>query len=60
MPVGALLGGLLGQHFGARTALWVGAPGELLAVVPLLLSPLRSARELPGRPAPLLRAQAST
>ncbi|MFD7834324.1 MFS transporter [Streptomyces sp. NPDC059761] len=57
MPVGALLGGLLGQHFGARTALWIGALGELLAVVPLLLSPLRSAPELP---APLVCAQAST
>ncbi|MEU8465759.1 MFS transporter [Streptomyces sp. NPDC029003] len=48
MPVGALVGGLLGQHFGARTALWTGALGELLAVLPLLLSPLRTARELPG------------
>ncbi|MFD8985477.1 MFS transporter [Streptomyces sp. NPDC059564] len=47
MPVGALVGGLLGQHLGARPALWTGALGELLAVVPLLLSPLRTARELP-------------
>ncbi|WP_078988889.1 MFS transporter [Streptomyces sp. WM6372] len=52
MPIGALLGGLVGQHFGARTALWVGALGELLAVIPLLLSPLRSARELPGEQGP--------
>ncbi|MCX5393960.1 MFS transporter [Streptomyces sp. NBC_00094] len=48
MPLGALVGALLGQHFGARTALWTGAVGELLAVIPLLVSPLRSARELPG------------
>ncbi|WP_374104366.1 MFS transporter [Streptomyces sp. ISL-43] len=47
MPLGALVGGLLAEHFGARTALWTGALGELLAVLPLLLSPLRSARELP-------------
>lgn len=47
MPVGAFVGGMLGQHFGARAALWTGALGELLAVVPLLLSPLRTARELP-------------
>ncbi|MGW6706499.1 MFS transporter [Streptomyces sp. NPDC054956] len=47
MPLGALVGGLLGEHFGARTALWTGALGELLAVLPLLLSPLRTARELP-------------
>ncbi|WP_405486878.1 hypothetical protein [Streptomyces sp. NBC_00096] len=36
-----------GECFGARTALWAGALGELLAVLPLLLSPLRSAREVP-------------
>ncbi|MFJ8659795.1 hypothetical protein [Streptomyces sp. NPDC093795] len=45
MPLGALAGALLGQRFGARTALWVGALGELLAVLPLLLSPLRGTRE---------------
>ncbi|MFF8838395.1 MFS transporter [Streptomyces sp. NPDC015130] len=37
MPLGALAGGLLGQYAGVRTALWAGALGELLAVVPLLL-----------------------
>ena len=46
MPVGALVGALLGQHLGARTALWAGALGELLAVLPLLVSPLRAAREV--------------
>lgn len=47
MPVGGLVGGLLGDRFGARTALWTGALGELLAVIPLLLSPLRTTREPP-------------
>ncbi|MCM1965735.1 MULTISPECIES: MFS transporter [unclassified Streptomyces] len=47
MPVGALAGGVLGQHLGARPALWIGALGELAAVLPLLLSPLRRLRELP-------------
>ncbi|MEU8432853.1 MFS transporter [Streptomyces sp. NPDC029216] len=50
MPVGALVGGALGQWLGARPAMWIGAVGELLAVLPLLLSPLRSARELPADP----------
>ncbi|MFD5417795.1 MFS transporter [Streptomyces sp. NPDC127069] len=36
MPLGALAGGLLGEWFGARTALWTGAGAELLAVLPLL------------------------
>lgn len=36
MPAGALAGGLLGEWFGARAALWTGAVAELLAVVPLL------------------------
>ncbi|GAA2797385.1 MFS transporter [Streptomyces showdoensis] len=39
MPLGALLGALLGQYAGVRTALWAGALGELLAVLPLALSP---------------------
>ncbi|MCX5380564.1 MFS transporter [Streptomyces sp. NBC_00091] len=52
MPVGALVGGLLGQWLGARPAMWIGALGELLAVLPLLLSPLRTARELPAEPSP--------
>ncbi|MER7753754.1 MFS transporter [Kitasatospora sp. NPDC097643] len=47
MPFGALIGGLLGQTVGARAALWTGALGELLAVAPLLLSPLRALRDLP-------------
>ncbi|MER7466929.1 MFS transporter [Streptomyces sp. NPDC097981] len=51
MPVGALIGSALGQGLGVRQAMWVGAAGELLAVVPLLCSPLRTMRELPAEPA---------
>ncbi|MFD0277876.1 MFS transporter [Kitasatospora sp. NPDC127111] len=51
MPLGALLGGVLGQSLGVRQALWVGALGELLAVLPVLCSPLRGMRELPKAPA---------
>jgi len=49
MPVGALLGSALGQSIGVRQAMWVGVLGELLAVIPVLLSPLRTMRELPRR-----------
>ncbi|MFE2216523.1 MFS transporter [Streptomyces canus] len=51
MPVGALLGSALGQSIGVRQAMWVGVLGELLAVIPVLLSPLRTMRELPKKPA---------
>jgi MFS family permease len=44
VPVGAILGGLLGQHFGLRPALWVAAAGSLLAMALVVLSPLRGVR----------------
>lgn len=47
MPVGALIGGVLGQSIGVRQAMWAGVLGELVAVLPILLSPLRTMRELP-------------
>ena len=47
MPVGALIGGVLGQELGVRSALWVGTIGGMFAFVPVLLSPLRGMRELP-------------
>ena len=46
-PLGALLGGVLGQAFGPRTALWVAGVGGLLPCLPLVLSPLRKMRTLP-------------
>lgn len=49
MPLGALLGALVGQYAGVRAALWVGALGELLAVLPLVLSP-RLRRSRPAAP----------
>ncbi|MFF0426016.1 MFS transporter [Streptomyces sp. NPDC004520] len=38
MPLGALAGGLIGQYAGVRAALWTGAVGELLAVIPLVVA----------------------
>jgi MFS family permease len=46
-PLGALLGGILGQAYGSRTALWVGGLACCLGFLPVLLSPLRNLRELP-------------
>lgn len=50
MPIGGLLGGILGQTLGVRPTLWVGGIGGMLAFLPVLLSPLRTMRELPRHP----------
>jgi hypothetical protein len=47
IPVGSILGGAVATLFGLRTAIWVGAVGMFLALVPLLLSPVRSLRVMP-------------
>jgi hypothetical protein len=46
-PVGAFVGGVIGARFGVQTALWVAVAGEVIAVLPVLLSPLPRMRELP-------------
>lgn len=52
MPLGGLIGGILGELLGARTTIWIGAIGGCLAFLPVFLSPLRTMRELPGSPQP--------
>jgi len=47
LPLGALVGGVLGNTIGIRPTLWVGAIGMVLAVLPVVLSPLRKLRDLP-------------
>jgi hypothetical protein len=46
VPLGALLGGALGEAIGPRGALLVAGVGLLLSPVWLLLSPVRSLRTL--------------
>jgi MFS family permease len=41
MPLGAVVGGALGQAFGTRTCLWVVAVLMQLAIIPLLLPGMR-------------------
>ena len=47
VPLGGLLGGALGTVLGLRATLVVAAVGEILSVVWLLSSPLRSLHEQP-------------
>jgi MFS family permease len=48
MPLGGLLGGVLGTAVGVVPALWVAVAGQLLAALPVVLSPLAGMRDLPG------------
>ena len=48
VPLGGLLGGLLGESIGLRAALLLSAFGEMLGTLWLLFSPLRSLREQPA------------
>jgi MFS family permease len=60
MPIGALLGGFLGQFIGLRTTLLVGALGSLLAILWVYFSPVRALHEAPpsAEEAPALVATA--
>ncbi|MFI5708754.1 MFS transporter [Kribbella sp. NPDC051620] len=58
IPLGALLGGTLGQVLGLRTALWITTAGIPLAGLVLLCSPIRRQCDLPsqGRAVPAVAA----
>ncbi|MDF5731775.1 MAG: MFS transporter [Rhizonema sp. PD38] len=48
VPIGGIVGGILGETLGLRAALWVGAVGNLLAFLWVFCSPVRKLRELPN------------
>ena len=48
IPIGALIGGVLGTVAGLQTALWVSAIGASLSFLPVLFSPVRALREIPA------------
>jgi MFS family permease len=47
IPLGTLLGGGLATWFTLRTAVWVGAVGQLFAFLPVLLGGIPKIREIP-------------
>jgi MFS family permease len=60
LPLGGLVGGAFGEWLGIRGALWVAAAGEALAVLWVLLSPLRRMRDLPEGHDPAAAHQAAS
>ncbi len=46
-PLGALLSGIIATHLGLASAFWIGAIGESLGVLFLILSPLWKLRDVP-------------
>ena len=49
IPIGALIGGILGTVFGLLPVLWVSAIGTSLSFLPVLFSPVRTLREIPAQ-----------
>lgn len=47
MPLGGLVGGVLGARVGVRETVMIGMIGGCLAFLPVFFSPLRTMRELP-------------
>jgi MFS family permease len=48
IPLGQILGGIIATTIGVHEAIWIGAAGSGLAVVPLLITPVRTLREMPA------------
>jgi MFS family permease len=48
LPVGTVLGGVLGQYLGIRAALWIGVIGSVFCFLPAFLSPLRHRAAVPA------------
>jgi MFS family permease len=47
MPLGGLIGGVLGEWLGVTATLWIAALGGFAACLPVVLSPLMGMRDLP-------------
>jgi predicted MFS family arabinose efflux permease len=47
MPLGSLIGGAIATEYSLGAAIWLGAAGMSLAFLPVLLSPVRSLRQVP-------------
>jgi MFS family permease len=48
IPIGGVIGGVLGSVVGVRETVILGALGEMVAILPVLFSPVRRIREMPA------------
>ncbi|HEX5040376.1 MAG TPA: MFS transporter [Candidatus Limnocylindria bacterium] len=49
IPIGALIGGILGATIGPYATLWVSAIGAFVGFLPVFFSPVRQLREIPAQ-----------
>lgn len=47
MPIGSIIGGVIATTVSLPAAIWIGGVGSVLAVVPLLITPVRSLVDMP-------------
>ena len=47
IPIGAIIGGAIATAVSIPAAIWIGAVGSFLAVIPLLITPVRRLRDMP-------------
>ena len=47
IPVGSILGGILATTLGLHEAIWIGGIGSILAVIPLLITPVHTLKTMP-------------
>ena len=47
IPVGSIVGGLLGGGIGLQATIWVGAIGSFMGFLPVLFSPVRTLQSIP-------------
>ena len=49
IPIGAILGGIIGNLVGLEAALWISAIGSFFGFLPVFFSPVRTLREIPAQ-----------
>jgi hypothetical protein len=47
MPIGSIIGGIIGETLGVRAAIFIGGAGASLAFIPLLFGPVWRIKEMP-------------